>query len=268
MDNGVPNARKNAEWMLAHVLERRSTDLYLSPAETPPADKIGLFDELIRRRGEREPLQYLLGSTEFMGLPFVVTPGVFIPRPDSEALVEKVEQQIGRDGPCALLDLCCGSGVIAVSLVKRLHGATAVAVDVSPEAITVAERNAALNEVASEVRVIRSEAMEYLAMSGRQFDLVVCNPPYVPRPDIPALPPEIRRHEPELSLAGGGDGLDFYRAAMPLLHGVLREDGLVAFEMGSDQGAAVADLLRRASFRNIELHPDYGGSDRFATARA
>jgi release factor glutamine methyltransferase len=270
VENGVPNARKNVEWMLGHILNRRSTDLYLTAAETPPADKTRSFEEMVGRRGAREPLQYLLGSTEFMGLPFLVSPGVFIPRPDTETLVERVERLItgGRGKAPVLLDLCCGSGVIAVSLARRLPDTTVVAVDVSPQAVDLTARNATVNGVQDKVDAVLRDALKYLETCRRRFDGVVCNPPYVPRPDLPQLPPEIQMHEPPLGLDGGEDGLDFYRASIPMIRRVLHPGGFVAFEMGSDQGASIADLLREASLGTVMINRDFAGAERVIVASA
>ena len=267
VENGVPNARKNVEWMLGHVLDCRSTDLYLAGTGELPGGKIRDYEELVRRRGAREPLQYILGSTEFMGLPFLAAPGVFIPRPDTEILVEAVETRMNMLGePRTILDLCCGSGVIAVSLAKRVNAASAIAVDISSKAVELTARNATLNGVESKVRAVCAEAVEYLTRSDQQFDAVVCNPPYVPRADIPDLSPEIRIHEPLTGLDGGDDGQDFYRASIPLLRRVLRPGGLVAFEIGSHQRRGVSELMRAAAFPHIDTHQDFGGADRVIVA--
>ena len=168
--------------------------------------------------------------------------------------------------PQTILDLCCGSGVIAVSLVKRVRAANAIAVDVSSKAIDLTARNAALNSVENKVRAVCGEAVEYLTQSDQRFDAVVCNPPYVPRADIADLSPEIRIHEPVTGLDGGDDGQDFYRASIPLLRRVLRPGGLVAFEIGSNQRRSVSELIRDAAFPNIDIHQDFGGADRVIVA--
>lgn len=264
---GVPNARRNAEWTLAHVLSCRSTELYLNPDRRPTPSQTTLFDSLVERRGRREPLQYVLGSTEFMGLPFRMAAGVFIPRPETETLVEHAEQKLrSRRGEARLLDLCCGSGVIAVSVLSRLPGTRAVAVDASEEAVRLTVANAAFNEVGRRIHCVAADAMDFLKGPGSPFDAVLSNPPYVPSAEISNLPPEVREYEPRPGLDGGTDGLDFYRGAIPWLARWLSAGGLAAFEIGADQASAVAALFAEASFRDVEIHKDYAGHDRVIMA--
>lgn len=266
--NGVPNARKNAEWLLSHTLGCNATDLYMEPRKVPLGPQIRSYKRMIERRGSREPLQHILRSTEFMALPFVSLPGVFIPRPDTERLVEIVEGQLQktkRGEPVSVLDLCCGSGIILISLVKRMANAVGIAVDVDDAAIMLAEKNAALNEVADRMRCISEEATAYLAQAADRFDAIVCNPPYIPTDEIPSLAPEVSSHEPILSLDGGDDGLEFYRRAIPLLGRCLRRDGVIAFEIGASQARAVADLLCESGFESIAVHRDYNRMNRVVT---
>lgn len=279
-NRGVPNARRNAEWLLSHVLACRSADLYLDTQYVPAALQMDAYGRLLKRRGAREPLQYILGTTEFMSLSFCSVPGVFIPRPDTELLVEEIETHLatrrdgGTDGArdsieggVNVADLCCGSGVIAVSLVKRVPGASAVAVDLSPAATDLAAKNAELNGVGDRVECVCRDAVEFLTYTRDRFDAIVCNPPYVRTRDIDALPPEIKFHEPLLGLDGGTHGLDFYRAAVPLLRRALKPGGIVAFEVGYDQAGLVCELLGRESFESISVRRDYAGHDRIVTAR-
>lgn len=269
-ERGVPNARRNAEWMLAHVLGCPSTELYLDPHRLLERSQSNQLSELVRRRGEREPLQYILGSTEFMSILFETVPGVFIPRPDTEVLVERVETLMGRsdssDG-AQTLDLCCGAGVIVISLACRNGGVSGVGVDIDPRAVALTRTNAERNGVAGRIECVTVDAIEYLDTASRTFHVITCNPPYVPTGDMERLPPEIGVHEPPLSLDGGADGLDFYRRVVPHLIRALGPGGIAAFEIGDDQGAAVAGLLGAASFVEIDVHKDYTGLDRVVTAR-
>jgi release factor glutamine methyltransferase len=250
--------------MLSDILRCRATDLYLATDRVlDPAD-IATFIGHLERRGAREPLQYILGSTEFMALPFEVKPPVFIPRPDTEVLIEIVESRLRT--PALVLDLCCGSGVIAVSLARRTSSVRAVAVDVCSEAIALASRNAARNEVGDRIRFIESNAMLFLNNNDVRFDAIVSNPPYIPTGDLDLLPPEVRTHEPPLSLDGGTDGLDFYRHNIPSIRAALVPGGLVAFEMGDSQGEAIGAILKAAGFDCVEVHRDYAGRERVITA--
>ncbi|UCG50657.1 MAG: peptide chain release factor N(5)-glutamine methyltransferase [Candidatus Latescibacterota bacterium] len=276
---GVPNARRNAEWMMSYTLGCRSQELYIDPHRLLDYSQSEKFDRLVERRGAREPLQYILESTEFMSLPFRTLPGVFIPRPDTELLVERVEASLppvvlskkgsplADEDSLAILDLCCGTGVIVVSLVRRNPGVNGVAVDIDPTAADLTKANANLNGVGGRIRCVESEAREFLKNNSRLYDAIVCNPPYVRTGDIPRLPPEIRAHEPAMSLDGGPDGLDFYRKIIPLMIGAVRSRGIVAFEIGEAQGGPVAEMLRAASLIDVEIHKDYNGLDRVITGR-
>lgn len=277
--NGVPNARRNTEWMLGSLVGWAAADLYVHGGRELPAGIVERFVSMIERRASREPLQYILGSTEFMGLEFQAASGVFIPRPDTESLVEIAEEWLResglRDG--RLLDLCSGSGVIAVSLVARNPGLQAVAVDKAAAAVELTAKNAYHNGVLASVHCVLADALDFLeehpaAIGGEQgngdaYDVIVSNPPYVPSTELECLPPEIR-HEPVLSLDGGVDGLDFYRAVVPLLRRHVRPGGLAAFEIGADQGLAVKALFRAEGFVDVRITRDYSELDRVVTARA
>jgi release factor glutamine methyltransferase len=269
-ERGVPNVRRNTEWMLAHVLGIRSPELYLDPHRLIAETDADIFDELVRRRGTREPLQYILGSAEFMSLTFEMAPGVFIPRPDTEVLIERVEtllQQTDGSKGNSLLDLCCGTGIIIISLLCRNGGISGVAVDIDPAAADVTRRNAERNGVIDQIVCVTGDAIEWLESNTDRFSIITCNPPYVDSGDMAGLPPEIRAHEPALSLDGGPDGLDFYRKAVPLLTRAIATGGIVAFEIGDSQGIAVADMLESAAFADVAIHQDYNGLDRVVTAR-
>ena len=263
--SGVPNARRNAEWMLCHALGMRVLDLHVQSTAAPDPGRVTVYREMVERRAAREPLQYILGVTEFMSLPFEVHAGVFVPRPDTEVLVERAEELL-RSRPLHealdVLDLCSGSGVIGVSLAARIPNLAVVAVDVSSSAARITARNAALNGVSDRVDAVHADAFAFLRDSGRRFTAVVCNPPYVGSDELAALPCEVRDHEPMLALDGGRDGLDFYRRVVPQLAGKITPGGLVLFEIGDTQGAAVSKLLRDAGFAAVEVVKDYAGHDR------
>jgi release factor glutamine methyltransferase len=276
VERGVPNARRNAEWLLGHVLGCRSPELYLNPYRVIDRADLEAFYALVSRRGEREPLQYILGTTEFMSLPFRTRPGVFIPRPDTEALVETVEAWLrSRESrsrsrerrSIGVLDLCCGAGVIGVSLVCRHPDLDCTAVDVNVEAVALARENAALSGVGERFRCVAADAFDFVRESPRAYDVVVCNPPYVPTGDMEKLLPELRDHEPASGLDGGADGLRYYRDLIPLLPRVSAPGGIVAFEIGDTQAAAVTSLFESIRFADVAVHRDYAGADRVVTAR-
>ncbi len=273
VEHGVPNSRRNAEWILSHTLGCGALDLYVHSRGTPPRGAAEAFWERIRRRARREPLQYILGETEFMSLPFAIEKGVFVPRPDTEVLVEWSERKLREeplDEPLCVLDVCCGSGIIAVSLAHRIPNLTAVAVDLSASAVGLTRANAARNGVQGRVVALEAAALDYLDPDRRfpawlrpnRFAAVVCNPPYVETKALEDLAPEIRDHEPVLALDGGPDGLDFYRSVTPAIPRWLKPGGIVAFEIADTHAQAVGSLLSAAGFLDIETTPDYTGRDR------
>jgi release factor glutamine methyltransferase len=281
-EHGVPNARNNAEWILCHSLQCRRIDLYVSSADVPTADQAKDYWMNITRRAGREPLQYILGTTEFMSLPFLTPGGVFVPRPDTEVLIETAEARL-RDVPIDrslhVLDLCCGSGVVAVSLAARIPNLTVTAVDACENAVESTKTNATLNRVADRIVVVGSEACAFFSQPseattastlrrsyevGRpmRFSAIVCNPPYIETSQLESLPPEVRDHEPRAALDGGADGLDFYRRVAPMLPRWLEQGGFAAFEIGDTQGAEVSAILLDAGLSGITVTPDFAGRDR------
>ncbi len=258
----VPNARNNAEWLMCHAAGCTRLDIYGGGVAEFPADTGDKFMSYIERRLAREPLQHIVGSTEFMSLPFETRPGVFVPRPDTEALVELAEDRLRAmplSGVLRVLDVCCGSGVVGVSLARRVPNVEVRAVDLSRLAVEATSENARLNGVGDRVRVFNLSAAEY---PEEPFDAVVCNPPYIATEEIADLPPEVRDHEPVEALDGGADGLDFYRDIIPLLPRWLKPGGFAAFEIGDTQGPAVSALLERAGFTETTVTPDLARRDR------
>lgn len=269
--HGVLNALHNAEWMLSGLIGCNRADLYLRAGAAVDQALIDRFEQQILRRCRREPLQYILGSAEFMSYQFQITHGIFIPRFETELLVERVEhhfQERGIHEQCAILDLCCGSGVIALSLLLRNRGLSAVGVDSNPEAVRIAGCNADYHGMSRRAVFETGDAAGYLARSTTGFDLIVSNPPYIPASEIEWLAPEVREFEPRESLCGGLDGLDFYREAIPLLSPRLTEQGIVAVEIGAEQGEAVSALMRAAGLEGVIVYKDYAHFDRVVIAHA
>jgi release factor glutamine methyltransferase len=266
--SGVPNARRNAEWLLMSVTGGTILDLIVHSDKTLSVADEARFRSLIERRSAREPLQYIVGDTAFMSLSFRIEPGVFIPRPDTERLVEVAQRLLAGDyGVKRILDLCCGAGVIAVSLARQLPDARVVGVDSNPQAIRLAVGNAALNDVAARTEFVQAAAADFTVDEASRFDAVVCNPPYIPSGEIDALPPEVKNHEPVDALDGGREGQDFYKATIPLLHTWLRPGGWAAFEIGAGQASSVSALMRAAGFEWLETHLDYRRLDRVVSGR-
>jgi release factor glutamine methyltransferase len=266
----VPNAANNAAWMLCELLGWKMIDVYAHHRARLSDDLVELYWDMIERRAGREPLQYIIGSTEFMSLPFETRPGVFIPRPETEILVENAERMLREfplHQPLTALDLCCGSGIIGVALAHRIGNLDVTSVDVSPDAVELTAQNARKHDVAARVRVVQSDAFRYLEKWTEAVTAILCNPPYIETGDLPRLPLEVREHEPMLALDGGADGLDFYRRVVPLLRPRLAPGGFVMFEIGDTQADAVMDLLRGAGFAKVFVIQDLSGRDRVVAAQ-
>lgn len=217
---------------------------------------ISTFNMGINMRLRHVPLQHIIGHTGFMGLDFKVSRDVLIPRQDTETLVETVLDR-EKDPAISILDLCTGSGCIAVSI-KKLGGYSQVAAsDLSDKAIGLAMRNASIND--TEIRLIKSDLFKDI--DGR-FDVIVSNPPYIPAEEIETLSPEVRDHDPRMALDGGEDGLDIYRRIVSECGDVLNAGGRLYMEIGFDQAAAVGGLMEKAGFRDIEVVKDLAGKDR------
>lgn len=232
-------------------------------------EKIHRYRQMIGRRAGRAPLQQILGEQEFMGFPFQVNEHVLTPRQDTETLVELVLRE--RPDPSqSVLDLCTGSGCIALSL-ARLGGYRRVwASDLSEEALKVAEQNAKglleeLEENKAEFRLLKSDLFEGIPKEER-FDILTSNPPYIPTEVIEGLEPEVRDHEPRMALDGDEDGLKFYRILAGEAGGFLNPGGAIYLEIGWDQGAKVEELLRQAGFQEIRTVKDLAGKDRVVRA--
>ncbi len=260
-------ARLEAQVLLAHVMGCARIELVARSDEQPTDAERAAFKDLIRRRVDGWPVAYLVGRREFYLLPFEVSPAVLIPRPETETLVlEALRLLKGKPAP-RVLDLGTGSGCVAVSVAHQCRPAAVTAVDVSPDALEVARRNAARHGVADRVTFLRGDLFAPLPTDSA-FDLIVSNPPYVTPAELAGLAPEVRDHEPRVALDGGPDGLAFYRRIAADAGRFLAPGGSVLVEVGWTQDAAV-----RAIFEgNPELTvgpsvKDAGGRPRVVTAR-
>jgi release factor glutamine methyltransferase len=264
---GVPSARLDAELLLALLLRTDRVGVYLRFDRPLDRAEVDAYRELIRRRGEGEPVAHLTGRREFWSRSLTVTPDVLVPRPETELAVERTLALAGaRDRVLRVLDLGTGSGAIAIAVAGELPAATVVAVDVSPAAVTVARANVAAAGLAERVDVRASDWTAALDPAER-FDLVVSNPPYVPSAEIATLAAEVRR-EPRLALDGGPDGLDAYRRLVPEALRVLAADGALVVEVGAGQADAVAALLAEHGLTDVDVARDLAGVERVVTGRA
>lgn len=254
----VPDPRLDAEYLLAYVLRLPRLEVLLQKQRALTDAEAAGFAALVARRAAREPLQYILGSQPFMGLPFRTDPRALIPRNDTETLCQEA-LRLARPGN-RVLDLCTGSGAIAVALKKRMPALAVTATDVSPEALSLARENADALDAAVDFRL----GDLWDALPGGMFDLIVSNPPYIPDALQDTLQEEVRR-EPPLALFGGADGLDFYRRIALGAPEHLAPGGHLLLEIGDDQFEQVQALLT-PEFENIALLHDLNGRPRVVRA--
>ena len=262
---GIPDAeaRLDAELLLRDVLTWDRTTWLTRHDEPVAADTAIAFARLVERRAAREPVAYLRGWQEFYGRVFAVGPGVLIPRPETELVVEAGLAAIADLDAPRILDIGTGSGCLAVTLAAERPRARVTATDVSSEALARARENAARFAVSARVVFIHAAGV---GGHAGPFDLVVSNPPYVPEGDRAGLQPEVRRHEPAVALFAGVDGLDVVRAVMPSVRAVLRPGGTLAMEIGSGQADAVVAIVRRAGFVTVRVRDDLQCIPRVVTA--
>jgi release factor glutamine methyltransferase len=263
---GITAARLEAQILLAHVLGCTRMQLYTGFDKPLAEAELASYRGLIKRRLAGEPVSYLVGETEFWGLPFHVEPSVLVPRPDTETVIEVARAvRPDRAAPCRLLDLCTGSGVIAVSLAREYPAAHVVATELSPAAAALARRNAARNAVADRVDVREGDL--FAPVRGERFDLIAANPPYIASAVIPTLSREVRR-EPVIALDGGPDGLAFHDRICAEAREHLVPGGAIVLEHGFDQADAVAARLIAAGFDGVTLVHDLGKNPRVTRATA
>lgn len=251
----ISDAKVDA-WMLFEMACKVDRKFYyLHMDEDITAEQQKEYEIALKKRAEHIPLQYITGEQEFMGLKFKVNSNVLIPRQDTEVLVEEALKRI-QPG-MRVLDMCTGSGCIAVSIAKNVPHIEMHAVDISKQALNVAKDNAKLNEVSVEFE--RSDLFDHVA---GKYDVIVSNPPYIPTSEIPKLMPEVGSFEPVEALDGKEDGLYFYRKIIAECKDYLNPDGMIFFEIGYEQGADVSALLQEAGFSQVAVVKDLAHLDR------
>ncbi|NVJ08299.1 peptide chain release factor N(5)-glutamine methyltransferase [Myxococcus sp. AM001] len=258
----VDAPRLTAEILLSYVLELSRVRLYVDLDRPLSKEELGAYRALIERRMAGEPTQYLTGVREFYNRPFKVDARVLIPRPETELLVEAALRMLPRDAPGRALDVCTGSGCIAISLAAERPQATVIATDLSPDACALARENAQALGVADRVTVLQGDLFAPVP-AGERFQVVVSNPPYIASEEIAGLSAEVRR-EPKLALDGGPDGLVAVRRVVTGARQWLEPGGLLAMEIGEDQGPAVLELLRAAGYADARVEKDLERRERMA----
>ena len=254
-----------AELVLTHVLNCDRLSLYLNKDVALGKDKSTAVLGILKRRISGEPLQYILGKCEFMGIEFKVDKRVLIPRPETEILVESIieELNLNKISP-KILDLGTGSGCIAVSLAKLIPKAIIWASDISGEVLKLASENSVLNKV--KVKFLQADLFSSPELNGEKFDLIVSNPPYIQVSQLDCLAKEIS-FEPILALRAGIDGLDFYRKIISQAEVYLNNDGILAFEVGFDQAEDVYVMFLKEKFRDLKIINDYNNIKRVVLAK-
>lgn len=256
-EKGIANPRLDAELLLADILKLDRVGLYLNFERPLNAAELDAIRPLVKRRGQREPLQYLLGHTEFWSLPFEVNPAVLIPRGDTEILVEEALNHAGASG--TLLDVGTGSGAIVVSLATELADWAMIGLDISPQALEVAVRNATSNGVAERVQFVPGDLAR---LPREKYDLIVSNPPYIAEQEWDGLMPEVRCFEPQQALLAEENGLACYRLLADQACDCLAPGGWLLVEIGSSQADAVQQLFVAAGLNDVYVREDYAGQPR------
>ncbi|NLM51699.1 MAG: peptide chain release factor N(5)-glutamine methyltransferase [Firmicutes bacterium] len=262
---GLQQPRREAEALLCAMLKRPLAWIYAHGEYVLSAAEETLFGAWVRRRARHEPYAYITGEREFMGLSFLVTRDVLIPRPETEILVETAVALLKEKAEPRILEIGVGSGAVAVSLAVFLPTATVVGVELSAAALEVAGQNARRHQVNERLSFLHGDL--YAPVAGRYFDLVVSNPPYIPSVQLPQLAETVKNYEPMLALDGGADGLHFYRRLNGELSQLATPPPFFLLEVGQGQAEPVARLCRQAGFKQIEKIPDLAGIERVILAR-
>jgi release factor glutamine methyltransferase len=268
---GVDSPRLQTELLLAQVLRLPRMQLYLNFERPLTLPEVDTLREMVKRRGQREPLQHILGTTSFCGLEIAVSPQVLIPRPETELLAERgwtFLKQLStlNSQPPTALDFGTGSGCLAIALAHHCPNAQLVAIDLSPEALVLARQNATRHAVADRIQFREGNGFA-AAPPDMQFDLIISNPPYIPSAEIATLQTEVRDYDPRAALDGGLDGLDFYVRIAAEAAPLLKPAGRLMLELGDGQAARVQEILQHQKWVVEALQDDYNRTPRIVVAR-
>ena len=258
---GNDGARLDVELLLGRVLRLDRIGLIMQSERALTPGELATFRELFKRRRAGEPVAYLLGEREFYGILLRVDARVLIPRPDSERLVEVALERTRLRSMCGMaLDLCTGSGCVAIAFARQRPTWSVTGSDISADALQVARGNAHRTGAVRNLRLLQGSL--FAPVPGERFDLISGNPPYIPSADIAGLPVDVRDFEPRLALDGGADGLELVREIAAQAASHLAPGGLLALEIGADQGAAALAILQQRGYAEVEVARDLGGRDR------
>ncbi len=272
--SGVETPRLDAEVLISHALGISREEFWRDAHRHLHPDEITFCEQLVQRREIREPLAYIIGEREFWSRSFKVTPDVLIPRPETEILIEQLLKSLSkeeRDEPLRGLDMCTGSGVLAIISALELPVSNMVGIDISSDALNIARENSQCHGVEDRITWMQSDmfgSLQEEKIETGRFDFILCNPPYIATEECQTLQPEISRFEPVGALDGGPDGLRFFDEIFEGASTWLKPGGYLLMEIGSNQGESVKTLLMKdTKFCQIVLHQDYSGRDRAVSAR-
>lgn len=261
-ESGIDTARLDAELLLGSIIEKNRVYLITHKEETVDKDNVKNYFDLIEKRRNKMPVKYILNECEFMGIDFYVEEGVLIPRGDTEILVEEVLKNIENSEEKQVCDLCCGSGAIGIALAHFRKNIKVDLMDYYPIPEKVTLLNIKNNNLEDRVSFVKSNLLERAIEEQKKYDILVSNPPYIEESEINNLMDDVKKYEPHTALNGGIDGLDFYRKIIDQSQSVLKENGILAFEIGYNQGEAVKLLMEKYNFQNIKIIEDFASLDR------
>ena len=259
---GIDTARLDSQLLLGKVLNKDKLYLMINNTESVKNTDEEMFLELINKRKEKMPVRYILGECDFMGLDFFVEEGVLIPRSDTEVLVEKVLSMIDENAELNACDLCSGSGAIGIALANYRKNIKVDTIDYYDRPEKVTKRNIERHNLQDRMNFIKSDLLKEAINQGKKYDLLVSNPPYIRAEEIETLMSDVKDYEPHTALDGGDDGLVFYRRIMEESKSVLKNNSIIAFEIGYDQGESVKKIMENNGCKNVEVIKDLAGLDR------
>lgn len=261
-ENHIDTARLDAELLLGSVIEKNRVYLITHKEESVSKENTIKYFDLINKRKNKMPVKYILRQCEFMGIDFYIEEGVLIPRGDTEILVEEVLKNIKQDEEKEICDLCCGSGAIGISLAHLRQNIKVDLIDYYPIPEKVTLLNIKKSNLEDRASFIKSNLLEKVIEDKKKYDILVSNPPYIEAKEIENLMDDVKKYEPHTALDGGSDGLDFYKKIIDQSQMVLRKDGILAFEIGYNQGEAVKSLMEEHDFKNVKIVKDFASLDR------
>ena len=263
----IDTARLDYQLILGNVLNKDKIYLMINSSEEVEKEKEEEFLNLINKRMENMPVRYILGEVDFMGLDFYIEEGVLIPRSDTEVLVEEVLKIIGEDEKLYVCDLCSGSGAIGISLAYYRKNIMVDLIDFYEKPEKISKKNIIKNNLENQVKFIKSDLLKEPIKELKKYDIIVSNPPYIKEDVIETLMDDVKNYEPRSALSGGDSGLIFYERIVEESKKVLKENGILAFEIGYDQGDSVSNIMKNNGYIDIKVVKDLAGLDRVVIGR-